>query len=151
MNSAIVDFVTEEVWRQGHDVKRPDGLIRVSWMLAAYSKAMEWEGKLTVDKIITLGQMIERVKNEGGVRTVNVWVGNRACPHPSELNRKLKDFVKWQHHVPPMDAYKHFETIHPFVDGNGRTGKIILNYLNESMDHPIFPPHDLWGYPIRNP
>jgi fido (protein-threonine AMPylation protein) len=41
--------------------------------------------------------------------------------------------------------------VHPFRDGNGRTGKILLNWLNQSLNAPIFPPSDLFGSPIRNP
>ena len=48
----------------------------------------------------------------------------------------------------PEEAYFEFEYIHPFRDGNGRTGKIILNLLNRSMSDPIWPTNK-WG--IRNP
>ena len=46
----------------------------------------------------------------------------------------------------PIDAllwYWRFENIHPFTDGNGRTGKIMLNFLLGRMADPVFPPHDL--------
>jgi len=51
----------------------------------------------------------------------------------------------------PLEAYKEFEYIHPFADGNGRTGKIILNWLSDTLRTPFFPPADLFGYPITNP
>lgn len=35
--------------------------------------------------------------------------------------------------------------------GNGRTGKILLNWLNGTLLNPIFPPADFWGRPIQNP
>jgi fido (protein-threonine AMPylation protein) len=50
-----------------------------------------------------------------------------------------------------LEAYKEFEFIHPFEDGNGRTGKIILNWINGTLLDPIFPPNDIFGYEISNP
>lgn len=38
---SIIQYVEEEVRRQGHDVTMPDGLNRVAWMLKAWSWAMQ--------------------------------------------------------------------------------------------------------------
>ena len=35
------------------------------------------------------------------------------------------------------DAYLEFQRIHPFVDGNGRVGKILHNWLNDTLHDPI--------------
>jgi fido (protein-threonine AMPylation protein) len=48
----------------------------------------------------------------------------------------------------PDEAYLEFEEIHPFVDGNGRAGKIIFNWLADSLGDPKMPPN-FWG--IYNP
>lgn len=44
--------------------------------------------------------------------------------------------------------YFEYEEIHPFRDGNGRTGKILYNYLLGSLNDPQMPPN-FWG--ISNP
>lgn len=40
--------------------------------------------------------------------------------------------------------YYEYENIHPFVDGNGRSGKILYNYLCGTLENPIMPPN-FWG------
>jgi hypothetical protein len=150
MKSKIIDYVTEEVWRQGHDVTESDGLIRVAWMLDAWVYAMGLKGSLTLKHIVNIGRLVEQEKNKGGIRKVDVWVGLRACPEPGEITPMLLDFLR-RPSPTPLDDYRRFELIHPFVDGNGRTGKILLNFMNGSLRAPVFPPADFWGRPIRNP
>lgn len=53
-------------------------------------------------------------------------------PERKEANRAEDEF------------YFQFEEIHPFVDGNGRSGKILYNYLNGTLESPIMPP-SFWG------
>ncbi len=66
----------------------------------------------------------------------------------SELLEELNDIPKDK--VLTAAAYFHakFENIHPFADGNGRTGRLAMNYLLLLNDHPpiIIHEEDRKGY-----
>lgn len=153
MNSKVVDYCAEEVTRQGHNISDLDGIERVGWMLNAWGYALEHSvyARPDVHCAITMGTMVERVANAGGIRRCGVRVGDRVCPPHKEVHAMLNSLFLRRDELDPMAFYKEFEEIHPFADGNGRTGKIILNWLNGTLLHPIFPPNDFWGYWIANP
>ncbi len=150
----VPEYVTEEVTRQGHDILTLDGIERVGWMLDAWSDALRWSNGLRLPEIadaIALGIKVERVTNREGMRKCGVMVGSRVCPRPEKVMNLLEELWHERGLLTPMAFYRRFEEIHPFEDGNGRTGKILLNWMNGSLLRPIFPPPDLWGRVIRNP
>ncbi len=150
----VVEYCAEEVRRQGHDLLALDGIERVGWMLEAWAYALmrnaERRGPLGAFDAVQLGRLIEPQKNFGGIRTCWVHVDGRQCPDPALVPAMLDDLFL-RDGLSSMDFYKLFEEIHPFVDGNGRTGKILLNWLSGTLLSPIFPPNDLWGGWIENP
>ena len=149
----LIDYIQEEVERQGHCTQRTDGLWRVVWMLDAwrYAQLADNDGEFFLQTVEELGRMIEPSKNANGIRQCQVFIGGHRPPEPKELRRLLARWWENLDKMEPLEAYKEFEMIHPFVDGNGRTGKIILNWKNGTLHDPIFPPKDLWGQPIANP
>jgi Fic family protein len=77
----------------------------------------------------------------GEVRYTQNWIGGTsplnasfAPPPPHELAQLLGDLEKFIHektdHFPPLIKaallHAQFETIHPFTDGNGRTGRLLI-------------------------
>ena len=75
----------------------------------------------------------------GNYRNVQVYIRGTTFipPNPKNVNIKMKSLVNWYHtnktqyHPLELAAIIHtdFETIHPFVDGNGRVGRLLINYI----------------------
>jgi Fic family protein len=93
-------------------------------------------------------------KTPGKFRTSQNWIGggspNTASfvpPPPHEIMRCLDDFEKFiysEDMYPPLVkaalVHAQFETIHPFLDGNGRTGRLLTTFYLcklEILERPV--------------
>lgn len=78
----------------------------------------------------------------GMLRSEPIWIGPAGCrideasfvaPPPADVPELLDDLVEYLNttrHLAVMQAavaHAHFETIHPFEDGNGRTGRALVH------------------------
>jgi Fic family protein len=84
-------------------------------------------------------------KQPGEVRRTQNWVGGArpglatyVPPPPQEVNRLLGDLERYIHakdKLPPLVragmVHVQFETIHPYLDGNGRVGRLLIALLLE--------------------
>jgi len=84
-------------------------------------------------------------KRPGWFREEQNWLGEENAPitratfippPPHEMKQALGDFELYLHrerHLPDLVhvglAHAQFETIHPFLDGNGRVGRLLITFL----------------------
>jgi Fic family protein len=94
-------------------------------------------------------------KDPGEFRKTQNWVGGThpgnavyVPPPPDQLIALLGDFEKFIHDQPDRTpvllkaalAHVQFETIHPFLDGNGRVGRLLITLLlcsEEALAQPL--------------
>jgi len=82
--------------------------------------------------------VVEDISVGGVYRNVNLLIPGRkhVPPSPEKAYYKMKKYFNELPYLPyetatekAMYAYAMFMKIHPFVDGNSRTGKLIMNYV----------------------
>jgi Fic family protein len=83
-------------------------------------------------------------RRPGEFRRSQNWIGPPGCtlneavfippPHHmlNELMSDLEKFIHKKDNIPPLVKigliHAHFETIHPFLDGNGRVGRLLISF-----------------------
>ncbi len=95
-------------------------------------------------------------REPGEFRRTQNWIGHEGCslaeatyvpPPPHEMQQSLDNLEKILHDLKPIPslikiglAHAQFETIHPFLDGNGRTGRLLITFLlceQKVLKHPL--------------
>ncbi|HUY07873.1 MAG TPA: Fic family protein [Candidatus Dormibacteraeota bacterium] len=140
----VIDFCAVECRLQG------SGEDSVGWMCRAWARARY--GRLAqpaVAHVLGLGKLVEPIKNKGGFRKVGVRVG-RNLKMDWRLVPDAIDHLCCSCGLTPAEWFREYEEIHPFVDGNGRTGQILFNWLNGTLDKPVWAPN-CWGDERRIP
>ncbi len=81
----------------------------------------------------------------GKFRDYLVRVGNYRTPDWQDIGKLMKEFFIWYNknkqimHPVELAARAHyrFEKIHPFGDGNGRIGRLIIAYILRKANYPL--------------
>ncbi len=84
-------------------------------------------------------------EQSGKIRSIQVYMaGSKHNPtKPSEVKQEMQRLLRWiaqnnKIHPVILIAYVHhfFIAIHPFIDGNGRTGRLLMNFMLMKAGYP---------------
>ncbi len=115
-----------------------------------YLQTIATDKKLDVADILKLHELFyKRIDHgkAGKFRTVQVFIsGSRhPLPTPSQIPSLMDEFLRWYQrneeilHPVELAALVHqkFVFIHPFIDGNGRVGRLLMNLVLLRFGYPI--------------
>lgn len=134
----VINFCAEEIHRQR------DGPLAVAHYLSAWFEA--WTNKKfdepLTEVLIIRWAMIAKPNRVSGYRRVPLVndYGETIGVPEFEIPRLMHQLLEARDILLPTEFCHEFLEIHPFVDGNGRTSKIIYNYLLDSLEDPQLPP-----------
>ena len=147
--STITLEETREIIKEGtapnkplRDIKETEAHNRVFLNMLEQSKKVSEQLLLDWHNSI-----FKETKNEiaGKYRDILVRVGDYLAPDWQDVKKLMKRLIKEMHffesRVNPVElaalAHYRFEKIHPFVDGNGRIGRLLLNYILWKNEYPM--------------
>lgn len=113
----------------------------------AFSKEMKWNEKSI--KVVHKKLFHDIDPDDAGTYKTrsNLAPGDQPTASPKDVKEEIKSLLMWlkkerkKNAYPPilaLEFYWRFEAIHPFQDGNGRVGRILLNtLLIENLFMPV--------------
>ena len=113
-----------------------------------YKQDISKEMILKLHELVIKNTLKDELKGEiGKYRTFQVYIrGTNWLPSkPKEVPKAMQVLLSWYSknkeklHPLILAAYFHsaFETIHPFVDGNGRVGRLLINFILHKTGFPM--------------
>lgn len=142
----ILEFLSES-----NAIEKENSLIALEDATEAWDYAMSLDF-LTTESILKIHQILmKRLRPDiaGGYRTCSVWIGGKLKRFLGRalLESLLTDNVNAitdsfrlddsEREKSCKDAHVQFENVHPFEDGNGRTGRIIYNWHRLKLGLPL--------------
>ena len=120
----------------------------------AFDFILNYKGDITKKFICELHKIVvkdtlkpELTSQIGCFRSLQVYIKGRDWlpPKPEDVPKEIKSLLFWYSknkeklHPLVVSAYFHagFETIHPFIDGNGRTGRLLMNFILHKNNLPM--------------
>ena len=138
--------------------KAPANASLIASNVSAMREALGQRGDVDIKSICAIHDVLMRGTHETlGLRNEQVWIGGSPYspheatfvpPHADRVQEYLEDLIAFgaREDIPPIVKaaifHAQFETIHPFTDGNGRTGRTLLHRMlarDEVLKHTMLP------------
>ena len=138
----VIEWCAEECERQQSGEMSVYNMVR-AWLRA--NTASRRRAFPRYQDILDLGRIVEPDKNARGIRAVPVFVAGNRKMEAGNVFGALTRLIEHGGTLAPGQWYREFEDIHPFVDGNGRVGALLYNWLADTLETPEVPP-DYWSH-----
>ena len=135
MKDKVIEFLEQSNFIEGVI----DGLDQAvyAWKYIIKEKKLSPSNIKKTHKILMLHQPL-MPDQKGYFRKCQVWVGGKETIPYFKIPEQMKIWCNNVHFCPKHWRLHHvdFERIHPFVDGNGRVGRILMNWqrLKKGLD-----------------
>ena len=141
-----IEFLKESNAIEGEYSEEALADAKQAWIMAC----MNTKEGINLDYILGIHRRLMKRLNPriaGKIRKCDVWVGGRKGYNPEIIKEEL--FLLCNPGIYPTHTMKmikrwhiQFEKIHPFEDGNGRTGRILMNIQLLKAKLPILVIHE---------
>ncbi len=118
----------------------------------AFDYMLNYKGDINKELILRLHELVvantlreDLISQIGKFRTVQVFIGRSIPPKAPEVPKQIARLLRWYStnkkklHPLILASYFHteFERVHPFVDGNGRVGRLLMNFILHKNNYPM--------------
>jgi Fic family protein len=106
--------------------------LALEYILRHYKEEISIKHILKIHELLTKGLVED--KYCGKFRDIPVYIGGHEALHPVAIKNAMDNFIYKCNNIKLnakviWELHNNFERVHPYVDGNGRTGRLILQYL----------------------
>ena len=115
-----------------------------AWNYLITEKEMTIPVMLKTHKILMLNQKGLHPNERGYLREVPVYIGGKEAIGWKIIRPRLATLAMnmWLHPRNWKEHHVEYEKIHPFVDGNGRTGRMFMNWERLKVGLPLLIIHE---------
>lgn len=114
---------------------------KVAWDYLVSEKRMSPGVMLKTHKILMLHQPGLYPDEKGYFRHIPVYIGGHEAMSHLKIREEVENWCVFMNQASFMHEWKglhvQYEKIHPFVDGNGRTGRMFLNWQRVQNNQPL--------------